>query len=85
VRSPCIVLPINQFLLNQKSYIEFISRNPNVILEIFEDTIQIPNDFSKYNILLSPNYQYYTSNGKIQFILESNSQISLNQMRSSIF
>lgn len=74
VRSPCIVLPINQFLLNQKSYIEFISRNPNVILEIFEDTIQIPNDFSKYNILLSPNYQYYTSNGKIQFILESNSQ-----------
>lgn len=74
IKSPCIVVPINEFLLKQKSYLRFISNTPNVILELFEDIFDLPSDFSQYNTLITPNYQYYMQNGNIESILTSNNK-----------
>ncbi|MCP4763127.1 MAG: hypothetical protein GY870_15225 [archaeon] len=64
VKTPLIIVPINDFLIKFDGYIDLIERNPNISLQTYQFNQKIPKNLSNLSIFCNSNNNYYTQDGK---------------------
>ncbi|MHA1727222.1 MAG: DUF5591 domain-containing protein [Promethearchaeota archaeon] len=68
VKTPILVIPLNDFLLKINGYTEILKRNSNIMLQIFDLDQKIPDYLSHLNIICDLNSNYYKQDGNAEFI-----------------
>lgn len=66
IKSPILAIPVNDYLLQFTSFKDYLVRNHNVILQIFNPDQNIPEELSDFDFICGTNSNYYSKDGGVE-------------------